>query len=281
MSRSRKPTGTVHLAPVAQGGRSASSAGGPQPASSSSTGAEPRFSSTESLDVVGYPMHDSAEADASGPKVRALPEPMLPTPEEVAEHNLRHLHHRSWCRHCVAGGGTADQHRARGRTPEEADDPRRLRLPRGKGRGRPDRRPFIAIKGGPPPTGTRWVDPHAVQSKGVQHACSANVVAQDLVNAGHGGFIFKSDAEPALLALKKTAVAEARRQGHEINVQLEESPVEWLRGEGHLGGAERDSSSGSPSGRDARYEIRSGASAGGVGHPVRRTAAQLVPTCRR
>ena len=229
-------------------------------------------------------MHDSAEADASRPKVRALPEPMLPTPEEVAEHNLCHLPHRTWCRHCVAGRGKADQHR------RVEERPRKLMIHADYGfLGEKaevdliDERniPFIVVKDGPPPTGTRWVGSHAEQSKGAQHAYSANVVAQDLVNAGYGDFIFKSDGEPALLALKKAEVAEARRQGHEINVQLEESPVEWLRGEGHLGGAERDSSSGSPSGRDARYEIRSGASAGGVGHPVRRTAAQLVPTCRR
>jgi len=146
--------------------------------------------------------------------------------------------------------------------------------------------PFIVVKDGPPPTGTRWVGSHAEQSKGAQHAYSANVVAQDLVNAGYGDFIFKSDGEPALLALKKAAVAEARRQGHEINVQLEESPVGDSQKNGYVERAIWEVQSltrvlVSPSGRDARYEVPSGASAGGVGHPVRRTAAQPVPTCRR
>ena len=37
----------------------------------------------------------------------------LPSAEEVAEHELTHLPHRSWCSHCVRGNGkTPDQRKS-------------------------------------------------------------------------------------------------------------------------------------------------------------------------
>eukprot|EP00959_Pyramimonas_sp_CCMP1952_P187340 3917323-Pyramimonas_sp.AAC.1 len=52
------------------------------------------------------------DADVGRPKLRVLASPMLPTPDEVAEHNACHLPRRAWRRRCVAGRGNADQHRA-------------------------------------------------------------------------------------------------------------------------------------------------------------------------
>ena len=41
----------------------------------------------------------------------------------------------------------------------------------------------------------------------------------------HGKFIFKSDGEHSLVAVKKAAVSEVRRTGWDITVAPEESPV--------------------------------------------------------
>ncbi|CAK0843308.1 unnamed protein product, partial [Prorocentrum cordatum] len=84
--------------------------------------------------------------------------------------------------------------------------------------------PFVVVKDGPPPMGARWLDSHAVQSKGTRREHSSKIVAQD-IGSGHGKFVFKSDGEPALLALKKGAISEIRRTGAEVNVIPVESPV--------------------------------------------------------
>ena len=41
-----------------------------------------------------------------------LPDPKLPSKDEVEKHYLTHLPYRSWCEACVAGRGIGDQHRA-------------------------------------------------------------------------------------------------------------------------------------------------------------------------
>ena len=41
---------------------------------------------------------------------RTAPDPGQPTAEEEAEHRVDHYPYRSWCRHCVEGRGTGEQH---------------------------------------------------------------------------------------------------------------------------------------------------------------------------
>ena len=50
-------------------------------------------------------------------------------------------------------------------------------------------------------------------------------MAQDIIHAGHGKFIFKSDGEHSLVVVKKAAVSEVRRTGWDVTVTPEESPV--------------------------------------------------------
>ena len=52
------------------------------------------------------------EEQETGRRVpRRAQNPKLPSPAEVAEHQLTHLPFRSWCRHCVRGCGQAEPHR--------------------------------------------------------------------------------------------------------------------------------------------------------------------------
>ena len=54
------------------------------------------------------------EADAHGAERRILPPPGEPTQSDIMEHCAQgHWPYRSWCRECVAGRGTGEQHRAR------------------------------------------------------------------------------------------------------------------------------------------------------------------------
>ena len=116
----------------------------------------------------------------------------------------------------MAGRGKSDQHRASetdGQVPVLHADYGFLGEKPDVERIESKTVPFIIVKDGPPPAGTRWVDAHAVQSKGTQHEYSYKIVAQDIVHAGHAKFIFKSDGEVSLLAVKKAAVSEVRRTG--------------------------------------------------------------------
>ena len=56
---------------------------------------------------------------AQGERARPLPQPRLPSRQEVQEHELTHIPHRSWCVHCVRGAGRSDAHRRRARQDEE------------------------------------------------------------------------------------------------------------------------------------------------------------------
>ena len=56
---------------------------------------------------------------AQGERARPLPQPRLPSRQEVQEHELTHIPFRSWCAHCVRGAGRSDAHRRRARQSEE------------------------------------------------------------------------------------------------------------------------------------------------------------------
>ena len=96
------------------------------------------------------------DSDVGRPKVRVLASPMTPTPEEVAEHNVCHIPHRAWCRHCVAGRGKADQHRTSevdGQVPVIHTDYGFLGEKRDVEQIESSIIPFIIVKDGPPPAG--------------------------------------------------------------------------------------------------------------------------------
>ena len=52
---------------------------------------------------------------AQGERARPLPQPRLPSRQEVQEHELTHIPYRSRCVHCVRGAGRSDAHRRRAR----------------------------------------------------------------------------------------------------------------------------------------------------------------------
>ena len=56
---------------------------------------------------------------AQGERARPLLQRRLPNRQEVQEHELTHIFHRSWCVHCVRGAGRSDAHRRRARQDEE------------------------------------------------------------------------------------------------------------------------------------------------------------------
>ncbi len=50
------------------------------------------------------------ENEAESLPRQRLPDPKLPTADEVAQHNIDHYPYRNWCRHCVEGRGRGERH---------------------------------------------------------------------------------------------------------------------------------------------------------------------------
>ena len=49
------------------------------------------------------------EAEDMAPK-RVAPDPGMPSPEEIDEHEVGHVPYRQWCEECVQGRGTGEPH---------------------------------------------------------------------------------------------------------------------------------------------------------------------------
>eukprot|EP00972_Heterocapsa_arctica_P086248 12714216-Heterocapsa_arctica.AAC.1 len=49
----------------------------------------------------------------------------------------------------------------------------------------------------------RWISSHVVPSKGIQRPWPARVLGRDLKLSGYGSFLFKSDQEESIRALKR------------------------------------------------------------------------------
>ena len=57
---------------------------------------------------------DLESDDHDGAEARTLPDPGEPTTSQVEDHRAAgHIPYRSWCRECVEGRGTGEQHRKR------------------------------------------------------------------------------------------------------------------------------------------------------------------------
>ena len=79
----------------------------------------------ERVEVYGDIQDEDQEREevvAQGERARLVPQPRLPSRQEVQEHELTHIPYRSWCVHCVRGAGRSDAHRRRTRQDEEERD---------------------------------------------------------------------------------------------------------------------------------------------------------------
>ena len=131
-----------------------------------------------------------------------------PSLRELEEHMLTHIPYRSWCRHCISGRGQSDHHRKQlaGReqeVPTISIDYAFL----GESGAQDDKlQPMIVMKDRK--SGT--IKAHLVEEKGV-NAYAIKRVGQDIGLLGYKRIIFKSDNEPAIIALKE-AIKKERQE---------------------------------------------------------------------
>ena len=75
------------------------------------------------VEVYGDIQDDDQDRDgvvAQRERARLLPQPRLPSRQEVQYNELTHIPYRSWCVHCVRRAGRSDAHRRRASQEEEA-----------------------------------------------------------------------------------------------------------------------------------------------------------------
>ena len=69
------------------------------------------------VDSGGATGSSSAAAAAVPPVVaQTLPQPQLPSKEEIAAHALTHLPYTGWCEYCTRGRGREDAHRRKAKS---------------------------------------------------------------------------------------------------------------------------------------------------------------------
>lgn len=170
---------------------------------------------------------EAAEDPGEARRVKVLTSPAGPTRKEREEHEVTHLPFRDWCIHCIRGGGIAAPHCApcgdEHVIPTVSIDFYHM--------GSEDQSvaPMLAVKERKTKDGGGSVFSHALESKEVSEH-NIKVLKQDIEYLGLKRFIFKSDGEPAIVALKR---AVAKELAH-CEILPEESPVDDHQGNGDI-----------------------------------------------
>ena len=149
---------------------------------------------------------------------RAMPlqrSPVLPSREEVEEHNRTHLPYRSWCAHCVRGWGESRSHRNL-KAASERSVPHVVMDYCFMGQeGEETTMPILAIKD----TKTRRLFSIPVPCKGVSQEYPIRQLNNCICLLGHSKIVLKSDGEPAIVALAEAVKAKAKQ----VDIHLEQS----------------------------------------------------------
>ena len=152
-----------------------------------------------------------------------------PSRAEVAEHEATgHVQYRSWCRHCLAGRGLGQQHRARPDEEKASDElatiSRDYTWMTRDGKEDGKTKPILVIRD----SRTLAVAATFVDAKGPT-PYAVKFMANFIKHLGYRRAVFKSDGEHAIVALKEQAAKEAGVE----NVP-QESPVADHRANGAI-----------------------------------------------
>ena len=172
--------------------------------------------------------------------VRAKRAPHEPTPIEREDHAAsNHAVYRSWCRACVAGRGKADPHTAQDivsdDVPRVGIDYGYLEGKAGQGAEDPSASPILFSRS----SKTQAVSADVLPSKGTGESWNVETLVSTIMAHGHTRLILKSDDEPAILDVKRAAMAIARAR-HGFDIMPESSPVGDHESNGLAEGAVRD-----------------------------------------
>ncbi|CAK0903034.1 unnamed protein product, partial [Prorocentrum cordatum] len=168
------------------------------------------------------PAHEEV---SEGPRVRPARGPAAPTEaERRAVHEVLHEPYRAWCRECVSGRGLSAGHQTKDRQ-ESAFAV--VGIDNGYLGDLEDASPLLIGKG----PKQRWFHASTVPSKGAQRPWPAKSWSKRQASAGHKRFVFRSDGEAPLVALK-TRVGAKLEEEHGVVAVPEESAVGDSQGNG-------------------------------------------------
>ncbi|CAK0888783.1 unnamed protein product [Prorocentrum cordatum] len=164
------------------------------------------------------------EEVAEGPPARPARGPAAPTAAERAAHEVLHEPYRAWCRECVSDRGLSAGHQTKDHQ-ESAFAV--VGIDYGYLGEREDATPLLIGKD----SKQRWFHASVVPAKGTQHPWPAKSWSRRLASAGHKRFVFRSDGEAPLVALKTRIGAKLKEECGIENVP-EESAVGNSQGNG-------------------------------------------------
>ena len=153
------------------------------------------------------------------PAVLPKRQPDQPTQAEREAHEVTHAPYRSWCRACVAGRGRSDPHfkldQAESSISTVAIDYAYLCEEGAEERASP----ILVARNDK----TKIMDAEVLPSKGTLHDYNVTALTRIYEVCGFSRFMAKSDGEPAILDLKRRAIAAASSQ-HGKDIEPIESP---------------------------------------------------------
>ena len=160
--------------------------------------------------------------DTEAVRAKAIRDPGAPTAREVAEHELTHLPHRSWCAACVTGRSSDRQHKRSTRDPSNVPcivaDYGFL-----GGIGDEETVPVLIARD----IDTKMLFAHVVPRKGLVAEHGVNQLVKDIDRMGHTKMCLKTDGEAALVSMQQEV---KKRRSHET--LLENSPAGDSRANG-------------------------------------------------
>ena len=169
----------------------------------------------------GHEDKDEGEGEEAQ-EAQAMDKPVRPSQQEVDRHNLTHLPYRTWCAHCVKGKAVGSPHRNVKREGEKSvptvvTDYMYLNAQEENKDGEDIKdMPVLTMKD----SELGVVRADMVPGKGV-NAYAVSRAKSHIQRLGHKTMVYKSDNEPAMVALKGAVKNEVTE-----DLVMEESPVE-------------------------------------------------------
>lgn len=170
--------------------------------------------------------HDESEEDIEFPRV--MRNPRCPTAREVDEHEVTHMPRRDWCRACVYGRGTSDQHRRQMPHPMDAAVPSEVSVPvisidftfMGTSKVRAQANPYLALYDND--TGAFKI--YRTMKKGVVKWV-IDAIIKDLESMGYASckICIRCDRENSLLAIRDAVSKKRRAPTVPLDVPVRES----------------------------------------------------------
>ena len=179
-------------------------------------------------EVHPVPMQHGEKRPPKKERVRSIPKPMLPSRVDREKHELTHLPYQTWCRHCVLARAQNDAHR---RTKKHSTE-REVPVISGDFcfTGHVDQEkasPIFVLRD----HNSRMTFSHMVQGKSTKNELYSDyihsAVLKDLEYLGYKKIVFKTDQEPAMIALQ-----ERIQRSREDQTILENSPVDESQSNG-------------------------------------------------